>query len=272
MIPKTIHYCWFGDKEESPFIKNCVKTWKENMSDYSIRRWSDKDLDLFEPSLFLTEAYNAKKWAFVADYARFQILSKEGGIYFDADTKVLKTFEDEWLLNDFLGGIEYHPVIFKDYKGKLNSLFQPIVKNERINGLGLNCGVFASTPNHPFINSCIEKYRNLHFISENGVIDIGNLVIGGIVSKVAEDYGFVYQDKKQILKNNMLIFPSNIFVGNTIFLDKSSYNVQMNNGSWVKKNKYDTFLYNIRNNHPIVYPIFRFIDKCKNKFKRIVLK
>ena len=79
MIPKVIHYCWFGDKPISHDLRMCMKTWKEILPDYSWRRWSEKDFDM---SLipWTKEAYDVKAMAFVADYVRLYALYHEGGI------------------------------------------------------------------------------------------------------------------------------------------------------------------------------------------------
>lgn len=107
MIPKVIHYCWFGGKEFSPFVKKCMHTWRKKMPDYELRLWDAHSFD-FDSVPFVREAYQAQKWAFVADYVRLYALYTEGGIYMDTDVKVMKSFTP-FLKYDFFTSHEVHP-------------------------------------------------------------------------------------------------------------------------------------------------------------------
>ncbi|MDR2406553.1 MAG: mannosyltransferase, partial [Bacteroidales bacterium] len=111
MIPKTIHYCWFSGEEMSPFIRQCMATWKKHLPDYKWRLWDANSFD-FSAVPFTAEAYKVKKWAFAADYVRLYALYTEGGIYMDTDVKVMKSF-DEFLKYDFFTSHEYHPYIYE---------------------------------------------------------------------------------------------------------------------------------------------------------------
>ena len=93
MIPKIIHYCWFGGNPLPESAHNFIKSWKKFNPDYKIKEWNESNFDV-HCCRYVEEAYNAKKWAFVSDYARFHALYNEGGIYFDTDIKVLKSFDD----------------------------------------------------------------------------------------------------------------------------------------------------------------------------------
>ena len=81
MIPKIIHYCWFGGNPLPDDAKKCIASWKKFFPDYEIKEWNESNYDLSVCS-YVKEAYESKKWAFVADYARFDILYKYGGVYF----------------------------------------------------------------------------------------------------------------------------------------------------------------------------------------------
>ena len=89
MIPKVIHYCWFGHNEKSEIILKCIDSWKKMLPDYEIIEWNEDNFDVtFSP--FAEAAYNAKKWAFVSDVARLKIVHDHGGIYMDTDVELLK--------------------------------------------------------------------------------------------------------------------------------------------------------------------------------------
>lgn len=103
MIPKKIHYCWFGGKDKSEFIKQCLDTWKEKLPDYEIVEWNETNFNV-NMCDFTTRAYENKKWAFVADYARLYALYNYGGIYLDTDVEIVKPFNYDILSqNCFLG-------------------------------------------------------------------------------------------------------------------------------------------------------------------------
>ena len=80
MIPKVIHYCWFGGNEMSALEKKCIESWKMQCPDYEIIRWDETNYDVTK-NLYMQQAYAAKKWAFVSDYARLDILYQHGGFY-----------------------------------------------------------------------------------------------------------------------------------------------------------------------------------------------
>ena len=104
MIPKIIHYCWFGGKPLTEKAEMCIASWKKFLPDYEIRRWDESNFDL-DISKYVRQAYDAQKWAFVADYFRFWALYNFGGIYFDSDVEVVKSF-DEFLSYDLFTGYE----------------------------------------------------------------------------------------------------------------------------------------------------------------------
>ena len=93
MENKTIHYCWFGKGKKSRRILKCIKSWKKFFPDWSIKEWNEENFDI-HINKYVEQAYDNKKWAFVSDYARLWILYNYGGIYFDTDVLVVKSFSD----------------------------------------------------------------------------------------------------------------------------------------------------------------------------------
>ncbi|WP_318489724.1 glycosyltransferase family 32 protein [Photobacterium leiognathi] len=107
MIPKTIHYIWFGDKK-TDIVNICIRNWKDKLPDYDFIEWSENNLpmdELFNSSDFFRICYEKKLWAYVSDYVRFYVLNKYGGIYIDTDITINKSFDD-LLYNDFFIGRE----------------------------------------------------------------------------------------------------------------------------------------------------------------------
>lgn len=101
---KIIHYCWFGPKPLSKLAKKCMKSWKKFLPDYEVKLWNEENFD-YNQNVFVRQAYEQKKWAFVADYARFKALSEYGGIYLDTDIEIVKNVS-EILRNECFVGIE----------------------------------------------------------------------------------------------------------------------------------------------------------------------
>ena len=101
-MEKYIHYCWFGGKPLPKLAKKCIKSWKKYLPDYKIIEWNETNVDL-EECPFIKEAYENKKWAFVADYARTKAIYEMGGIYFDTDMLVTKNINFLLEHETFLG-------------------------------------------------------------------------------------------------------------------------------------------------------------------------
>ena len=89
MIPKVIHYCWFGGKPIPNDVKKCINSWKKKCGDYEIKCWNESNFDV-NAHPFTKAAYEAKAWAFVSDYARLKVVYDHGGIYLDTDVELLK--------------------------------------------------------------------------------------------------------------------------------------------------------------------------------------
>lgn len=181
MIPKTIHYCWFSGEKPNRFTRNCIKSWKKTMPDYEIKCWDANSFD-FDSVPFVKEAYEAKKWAFVADYIRIYALYTEGGIYLDSDVKSFKPFDD-FLTNEFFIGTE--PL--GDGKVEVES------------------AIIGSTPYHPYLRDCLKLYETLHFVKKD------SMTSPQIMSKVMENYGYEYVNKCQLLSSGIRVYDRSYF-------------------------------------------------------------
>ena len=92
MIPKKIHYCWFGGNPLPSLAVKCIESWKKYLPDYEIKEWNESNFDL-NYNDYVREAYEAKKWAFITDVVRLYAMVTEGGIYMDTDVEVLKPLD-----------------------------------------------------------------------------------------------------------------------------------------------------------------------------------
>lgn len=155
MIPKVIHYCWFGRNPLPPLALKCIESWKKFLPDYEIREWNE---DNFNVNMipYTAEAYHAKKYAFVSDYARFWILYNYGGLYFDTDVEIIKPIDDIISIGAFMGcelwekkrGVEERPSIAPGLGLGVesgNSLYKEILDVYKNKHLATYKGVLAET-------------------------------------------------------------------------------------------------------------------------------
>lgn len=140
-IPKIIHHTWFGPDRYSKLIKKCISSWERYLPEYELMLWTTDNFDI-NISNWTKQAFNEKKYAFVADYARYYVLYEYGGIYLDADVEVLKKLDPLLKADGFIG-------------------FGPAKKD--ISGT-----VIGSIPEHPYYKQILNKYNNTNFLNENG--------------------------------------------------------------------------------------------------------
>ncbi|MCF0126403.1 MAG: glycosyl transferase, partial [Clostridia bacterium] len=157
MIPKIIHYCWFGGNPLPRSALKCIASWKKFFPDYEIKEWNESNYNI-NCCDYVQEAYAAKKWAFVSDYVRFDVLYKYGGIYFDVDVEVIKSLDDIINKGPFMGceskiiGISISDVLKGNFKTKKLVSIAP--------GLGL--GVI---PGHELYKTVLDSYHSSHFVN-----------------------------------------------------------------------------------------------------------
>ena len=141
MIPKIIHYCWFGHKRKPRLVKKCIRSWKKYASDFEIVEWNEDNFDL-HITKYCEEAYSQKKWAFVSDVARIWAIKKFGGFYLDTDYELKKNV-DELCDLDFFAGFE--------------------------NDTQLNFAIFGATKNNDILVKWYDYYENRSFIEKDGL-------------------------------------------------------------------------------------------------------
>ena len=154
MIPKKIHYCWFGGKPLNKLGKKCIKSWKKYFPDYEIIEWNESNFD-FNCCQYVKEAYEAKKWAFVSDYARYKILYEQGGVYFDTDVEVIAPFDDILEKGSFMGCE--------------NPMNNPKIRVAP--GLGI-----AVEPGLPFYKEILDDYEKSSFLNGDGSLNLYTIV------------------------------------------------------------------------------------------------
>lgn len=255
MIPKIIHYCWFGGKKMPPLLKLCIASWKKRLPDYRIKQWDESNFD-FNMAPLCKEAYAAKKWAFVADYCRIYALYTEGGIYMDTDIMVLRNF-DEFLQYSFCTSEEYQPWIFEPVKAEyVDSLGNRLVGKDYVQGLGIQSGVMMAEKGIPYLKDCLDFYNSLH-LSKN----LMDIVVVKILAKQMEKYGYRYIVQEQYLSPfNMFIAAPSVF-SNMTTLNKNSYAWHLYYKSWIGSKL--SLKQVLRNSYPRLYTLLQLLVKRK---------
>lgn len=187
MIPKVIHYCWFGGKPLPKLAKKCIKSWKKYCPDYEIIRWDESNYDVSAAPLYVRQAYEAKKWAFVTDYVRLQIVYEHGGIYLDTDVELIKSL-DTFLAQRAFFGFE-------------NSGFDDSVYVAT--GLG-----FGAEKGTEILFEMMEDYNASPLILEDGTIDNTSCPVRN--TKVLVRYGFLQNGQHQE-RDGIAIYPHEVF-------------------------------------------------------------
>ena len=262
-IPKKIHYCWFGGNPMPKLAEKCIKSWKKYCKDYEIIRWDESNFEISSCPLYVRQAYEAKKWAFVTDYARLKILYENGGIYFDTDVELLRNI-DVLLANTCFMGIE---------RPQLDQL------NNINTGLGLGC-----VPAFPLIKEIMDDYEDRSFIKEDGSFDITTCTV--MNTAVLKKHGYVHENKIQSVAG-ATVYPSEYFSpmdmdNGKMYITKNTYSIHHYGLSWtteehrkerqryLRKAKLQDFLYNLKvlpNNMIIKILGKERYEQLKNKLK-----
>jgi mannosyltransferase OCH1-like enzyme len=234
MIPKKIHYCWLSGEKKPMLIKKCIESWQKIMPDYEVKLWDTSNFEI-KSNNFVYEAYKEKKWAFVCDYIRLWALYNEGGVYLDSDVSVLKSF-NEFLSYDFFSAVEYHNHIIKrENSGQyLNSDGSRKKGAANVPGIGMQAAVFGCASGHQFVKACMDYYENHHFVLENGSLN-NKIIAPDIYARMAEKFGFKYKNEKQELRENMMIFPNDVFSGSIKQSSENTFAIHFGYGSWRQK-------------------------------------
>lgn len=180
MIPETIHYCWFGRNPKPKLALKCIKSWKKHCPDYEIIEWNEDNFDISSCPLYVRQAYEAKKWAFVTDYVRLKVVYEHGGIYLDTDVELLKGLDTLLKYNAYFG--------FED-------------------GFYVNTGLgFGAVKGSQILLDMMRDYETIPFVKEDGKLDITPCPQRN--TEALKRYGLVQNDTRQVLDRRILILPT----------------------------------------------------------------
>lgn len=210
MIPRIIHYCWFGKGEMPKKMVECICSWKEKCPDYKIVEWNEENFDVCS-NLYVQQAYKLKKYAFVTDYVRLYVLYHYGGIYMDTDVEVLKPL-DRFLVHHAFSGFEDSGLV--------------------------PTGIMGSEKRNEWIKTLLDEYNSLSFVNEKGDMDFTTNVYR-ITNISVKKYGLKKKSSYQELKNGTVVFyPYDFFCPKSwktgeMNITNNTYSIHHFSGSWM---------------------------------------
>ncbi len=212
VIPKVIHYCWFGHKKIPGQNREWMDSWAKYCPDYEIVEWNEENYDM-KKNTYMYEAYKAEKWGFVSDYARLDIIYNHGGIYFDTDVEIIKNL-DELLYQDAFAGVD----------------------GSRKISLGLG---FGARRNLDLIRELRDGYNERSFYSGDGVMDL--TAIPTLQIPFFEELGYVSNGEYQRV-GNLTVYPEKVLAGKCCFTGninptENTFAIHHYDGSWNSKEK-----------------------------------
>lgn len=181
LIPKKIHYFWFGPGKKNELFYRCYESWKKYASDFEIIEWNESNCDVNECA-YVREAYDAQKWAFVADYFRTKIIYEHGGIYVDTDV-------------EFVDNIT--PLI-------TNNIFFAFETKKQV-----NAAIFGAVPGETMIKKWWETYKKDHLKKEDGTLNTSNTIVKRLTKILVSDYNAQMNGKHQKLKGEIVLYQPN---------------------------------------------------------------
>lgn len=206
-IPKVIHYCWFGGKPMSALQKKCLKSWQKYAPEYELKLWNEENTDL-QNCDYVREAYEAGKYAFVSDYARFKILYEQGGIYLDTDVELVRPLRELQQGGCFMA-----------------------CEEPGIVAPGLIIGAPAGDP---LMKELLDGYMDKHFLLEDGMTDLTTVV--DYATGILQKHGLQEQDEAQVL-DGVTIYPPRYFCPRSmttgkVEITKDTFSVHHYAASW----------------------------------------
>jgi len=222
MIPKTLHFCWFGGNPQTPLLQKCMESWKKLLPEYDFVEWNENNFDVAS-NRYVREAYEAKKWAFVSDYVRLYALYHFGGVYVDADLEVLKPL-DRFLEHKAFSGYESENVI--------------------------PTAVMGAEKGHPWIKLLLDDYSDRAFVKPDGSYDQTANVIP-ITRRTVEQYGLVLNNELLTFGDGVAIYPKEYFCPlefstRKIFTTENTHAIHHFSASWWEEGEWEERLHKIR--------------------------
>lgn len=222
MIPKIIHYCWFGGNSLPESALKCIASWKKFFPDYEIKEWNESNFNV-DIIPYTKEAYEAKKYAFVSDYARFWILYNYGGVYFDTDVKVIRPMDDIIAKGPFMG---------REAGAYLKNICHTSGDGLAV-APGLGLGTSAGLQ---LYRDLLDTYATLHFKNADGSLNLKTIVC--YTSEVLVKYGLGNNNSEPQLVSDVWIYPADYFCpmdhtrGCIVTITERTRSIHLYDASW----------------------------------------
>lgn len=240
MIPKIIHYCWFGRNPLPPLAMKCIESWKKYCPDYEIKEWNEDNFDL-NSYPYVREAYDKRRFAFVTDVVRLYALYHEGGIYMDTDVEVLKP------LDAFLS---HHA--FSGFEDEMN----------------VPTGIMASEKGGKWAKDNLAYYNNRHFLKADGGVDLTTNV--ETITNYMLPLGLKQNNTFQDFPGLITFYPKDYFCPKSyqdgqIYLTENTHTIHHFAGSWITKaDRRRAKVYKILTESPFFFwvrPLYRLVKR-----------
>lgn len=207
MIPKKIHYCWFGRGELPKLAEKCIASWKKYCPDYEIILWNEDNFDI-NTCPYVKEAYENRKFAFVSDYVRLYAMYTQGGIYMDTDVEVVAP----------LDGYLHH----QGFSG-----FEDV---DRV----ATC-IMACEKGFPLFETLLKDYDGRHFLKEDGSFDMTTNVV--TITNILSNNGFVPNGEHQEVCD-LAVYSRDVFsplddATGIMYKSKNTATIHWFNKSWI---------------------------------------
>ena len=242
---KIIHYCWFGPNKLSKLAEKCMKSWKKYLPDYEIMLHNEDNFN-FNKNQFIKQAYENKKWAFVADYARLEALYNYGGIYFDTDMEITKDISDI-LKNKLVLGVEDSRLV--------NGAF-----------------IYSKDKKNKFIGMLLEKYESFTDFNKD---DIYSITIPSIITNELKRLGYdnLKEDIQYIESLDITIYPQEYFYPQSYDNQKNKYTknscmIHHYDATWASKQE-KFKMYFIRKNMKFMVKVIDIVLAVNRRFKKL---
>ena len=207
MIPKTIHYCWFGRNPKPKLFLKCENSWRKYCGEYKLVEWNEDIFDIKASPLYVQQAYKAGKWAFITDYVRLYALFHQGGIYMDTDVEVTKSLD-----------------VFLKHKGF--SGFE--------DEMSVPTGIMAAEAGHPLIREWLEEYDSRTFFLPDGMMNLETNVV--TITNSMKGHGLRLDNSLQTVAD-FTFYPKDYFCPKSyhdgkIYKTRNTHSIHHFAGSW----------------------------------------
>lgn len=211
MIPKKIHYFWIGGAPKPESVQHCIDSWRKYCPDYEIIEWNESNYD-FQKNKYMAQAFAAKKWGFVPDYGRLDVIYEHGGIYLDTDVEIIRSFDPLLSQEAFIGFEESGEDTYN-----------------------VNCGQgFGAVPHHEVVRQMRDYYDDLSFLQEDGSLNM--TPSPQYTTQVLLSFGLIQKNTQQELPR-LTVYPTDVlcpknFKTGKICITSNTYSIHHFDSSW----------------------------------------